>query len=75
MAGQKDGQNLFHEKILPATTRGITSTALVDWHLQVKDRESNVGLTKIIATQSACKKTQLNLETFLKYNKFESLTN
>ena len=45
MAGQKDGKNLFH-KILPATTRGLTSTTAVDWHLLVKDCENHISLTK-----------------------------
>ena len=44
--GKKAGQTLFH-RILPANTRGLTSTAAVDWHLKVKDIEYNVGLTKI----------------------------
>ena len=45
MTGQKDGQNLFH-RILPATARSLTSRTEVDWHLQVKDSEYNIGLTK-----------------------------
>ena len=40
MAGQKDRQNLFK-----ATTRGLTSTTKVDWHLQIKDSEYNIGIT------------------------------
>ena len=43
--GWKDGQTLFH-RILPATARGLASTTAVDWHLKVKDKEYNVGLTK-----------------------------
>ena len=45
MADQMDGQNLFH-RILPAIASGLTSTAEVGWHLQVKDSEYNSGLTK-----------------------------
>ena len=45
MSGGKDGQTLFH-RILPATTRGLTSKTAVNWHLKVKDVEYNVGLTK-----------------------------
>ena len=45
MAGQKDGQILFH-RILPATAGGLTSTTAVDWHLKLKDIEYEVGLTK-----------------------------
>ena len=45
MSGGKDGQTLFH-RILPATTRGLTSTTAVDWHLKVKDKKCNVVLTK-----------------------------
>ena len=45
MAGLKDGQALFH-RILPATTKGLSSTTAVDWHLKIKDIEYNVGLTK-----------------------------
>ena len=36
---------LFH-KILLATARGLASTAISGWHLKVKDREYDVGLTK-----------------------------
>ena len=45
MSGGKNGQNLFH-RILPAITRGLTSTIAVNWHLEVKDIEYNVGLTE-----------------------------
>ena len=45
MAGQKQGQSLFH-RILPASTSGLTSTTTVEQHLKVKDREYNVHLTK-----------------------------
>ena len=55
MPGGKDGETLFH-RILPATARGLTSTTAVDWHLKVKNKKCSVGLTKIIASQSACKK-------------------
>ena len=44
-AGWKDKQTLFQETLL-ATARGPTSTHAVDWHLQVKDIEYDVGLTK-----------------------------
>ena len=45
MPGGKDGQTLFH-RILPATAREITSTTAVEWHLKVKDKKCDVGLTK-----------------------------
>ena len=45
MSGGKDGQTLFH-RILPATAREITSTTAVEWHLKVKDKKCDVGLTK-----------------------------
>ena len=45
MSGGKDGQILFH-RILPATTRGLTTKTGVNWLLKVKDIEYNVGLTK-----------------------------
>ena len=45
MAGEKDGQTLFH-RILPATARGLTSTTAVDWHLKVKNKKRDVGLIK-----------------------------
>ena len=45
MSGGKDGKTLFI-RILPATTRGLTSKTAVNWHLEVKDIEYNVGLTK-----------------------------
>ena len=36
------GQTLFH-RIFPATTKVLTSKTTVDWHLNVKDAEYNVG--------------------------------
>ena len=45
MAGWKDEETLLH-RTLPATTRGPTSTTAVDWHLEVKDIEYDVDLTK-----------------------------
>ena len=45
MAGEKNGQTLFH-RILPATVRGLTSTNAVDWHLKVKNKKGYVGLIK-----------------------------
>ena len=43
MSGGKDRQTLFHWT-LPVTTKGLTSTTPVDWHLKVKDKKCNVGL-------------------------------
>ena len=37
MSGEKDGLT---------TTKGLTSTIAVDWHLKVKDIEYDAGLTK-----------------------------
>ena len=45
MSEGKDGQTLFH-RILPATAMGLTSKIAINWHLKVKDKEYNVGLTK-----------------------------
>ena len=45
MAGQKDRQTLFHRTI-PGTARSPTSTTAVDWLVQVKDIEYNIGLIK-----------------------------
>ena len=45
MSGEKNGQILFH-RAFPATTRGLTSTTAVDWHLEVKNKKCNVGLIK-----------------------------
>ena len=45
MAGQKDGQILFH-RTLPATSRGLTTAAAVDKHIKVKDIEFDISLTK-----------------------------
>ena len=45
MSGSKDGHTIFHG-ILPATTRGLASKTAINWHLEVKDIEYNVGLTK-----------------------------
>ena len=56
MSGGKDRQTLFH-KTLPATTIGLTGKNAVNWHLKVKDIEYNVGLPKVITSQSACKKS------------------
>ena len=44
MSGTKDGQTIFHG-ILPDTTRGLASKTAMNWHLKVKNREYNVGLT------------------------------
>ena len=45
MSGGKDGPTLFH-RIFPATAWDITSKTALNWHLEVKDIEYNVGLTK-----------------------------
>ena len=44
MAGEKDRQTLFH-RTLWAIAEGPTSTAVVQWHLKVKDIECDVSLT------------------------------
>ena len=36
---------LFH-RIIPAITRGLTSTTAADWHLKVKNKKCDVGLIK-----------------------------
>ena len=54
-AGRKDGESLFH-RILLANAGGLTSTTAVDWHLEVKDIDYDIGLKKNIVSQSACKK-------------------
>ena len=56
MSGGKDRQTLFH-KTLPAAAIGLTGKNAVNWHLKVKDIEYNVGLTKVITSQSACRKS------------------
>ena len=43
--GGKDRQTLFH-RVLLATTRSLTSTIAVNWHLKVKNIEYDIGLTK-----------------------------
>ena len=45
MLGGKHEQTLFH-RILPATVRGLTSKAAVNWYLKIKDIEYNVDLAK-----------------------------
>ena len=45
MSGGKDGQNLFG-RILLAIADGLTSTTAVDWHIKVKDKKCDIGLTK-----------------------------
>ena len=45
MSRGKDGKTLFY-RVFPATTRGLTSTIAVDWHLKVKYVEYDVSLTK-----------------------------
>ena len=42
----KDGQTLF-QGILLVTAEGLKGTTAIDWHLKVKDKKYNVGLTKI----------------------------
>ena len=59
MSGGKDGQNLFH-RILPATARVLTSTTAVDWHLKVKDKKCDVGLTKNYYITVSMQKNKLN---------------
>ena len=65
MAGQKDGQTLFH-RILQATVGGLTSTTAVDWYLKVKDTEYDADLSKncCCASQSACKKSAQFINSF-----------
>ena len=63
MTQDKDGQTLFH-RILLATTKGLTSTTPVDWHLKKKDIEYNFYLTKDIASQSPCKKSAQFIHSF-----------
>ena len=64
MSGGKDGQTLFH-RIPPS--RGVTSTTAVDWHLRVKNKKCDVGLKKIIASQSACKKSAQSINLFRRF--------
>ena len=48
MSGWNDGQTLF-DRILPATTSwliSMASTTAVDWHLKMKDKKCDLGLTK-----------------------------
>ena len=45
MSRGKNSQTLFH-RIIPGTARGLTSTTPVDWHLKVKDKKCDVGVTK-----------------------------
>ena len=45
MSGDKDEQTLYH-RILPATNRGLTSKAAVNWHLKVKVIEYDVVLPR-----------------------------
>ena len=45
MSEGKDGEILFH-RILPAIARGLTGTTAAGWHLKVKDKKCDVGLTK-----------------------------
>ena len=45
MPGGKDWQTLFH-RVLPATTRELTTTTTIDWHLNVKDKKCDLGLIK-----------------------------
>ena len=45
MTRRKDRQTQF-QKILLAAAGGLTSTTAVEWHLNVKNIEHNVVLTK-----------------------------
>ena len=64
IAGWKDGQTLLH-RILPATSRGTTSTHAVDWHLKVKNIEYNAGLTKNYCLTVSMQKISSILKLFL----------
>ena len=66
MSGGKDGQTLSH-RIIPATTRGLVSTTAEDQHLKAKNKKCNVGLIKIIASQSACKKSAQSINLFSRF--------
>ena len=64
MPGGKNGQTLYHS-ILPA--RGLTSKTAVSWHLKIKDIGIMLLLPKIIASQSACKKSAQFINTFSRF--------
>ena len=55
MTGSKDGQILFHG-ILLATARGLASKTAINWHLEVKNIEYNVGLTNNYCIRVSMKK-------------------
>ena len=59
MLGGKDGQTLFH-RIFPATTRGLTNTTAVDWHLKAKNKKCNVWSYQKLLRHSQHAKNQLN---------------
>ena len=64
MLGGKNGQTLFH-RILPATTKGLTSKTAVNWHLKVKDIEYNVGLTKHYCITVSIKKVSIKIHKLI----------
>ena len=53
--GQKDGKTIFY-RTPTATAWGPTSKTAVDWHLKVKNTESDVGLTKNYCTTVSLQK-------------------
>ena len=59
MPGGKDWQTLFH-RVLPATTRELTTTTTIDWHLNVKDKKCDLGLIKNYCITVSMQKNQLN---------------
>ena len=77
MAGEKDGQTLFH-RILPATARGLTSTTAVDWHLKVKNKKRDVGLIKnycITVSMQKIRSIHKHIQQILGFHELNDHTN
>ena len=72
--GQKDGQALFYST-LSATISGPASTTAAEWHLQVKDTEYDIGLTKNYCITSSIKKTRSIHKLILKIQQILGLMN
>ena len=65
MTRQKDGQILFHRRLL-ATTESPTSTTARDWHLKVKDIEYDAGITKNYCITVSMQKSVQFIISFLR---------
>ena len=77
MSGGKDGRTLFL-RIVPATARGLTSTTAVDWHLKVKNKKRDVGVTKDYCITVSMQRISLihrHIQQILRFHELNDHTN